>query len=165
MPTFLLKTEPSEYSFADLAREKRCVWSGVANPQALATLRTVAKGDEVLFYHTGDVRAIVGLARVVRGAYPDPDRPEKTNEGLPKFAVVDLAPVRAASSEVTLAMIKQIATRGETPALTPDFPLLKQSRLSVILVPEKTATLLRKLAGLEAAAADALAAPRVSQGT
>ena len=65
MATFLLKTEPSSYSYADLAREKRAVWDGITNNAALAHIRTMRKGDEVFIYHTGDEKAIVGLASVM----------------------------------------------------------------------------------------------------
>jgi len=60
---WLLKTEPEEYSFDDLIRDKKTVWDGVANPLALKHLRAIRKGDELLIYHTGNVRAAVGLAK------------------------------------------------------------------------------------------------------
>src|SRR5689334_11121065 len=105
MATFIFKTEPSTYSFADLVREKRAVWDGITNNAALAYLRTVAKGDEVLVYHTGDEKAIVGLARATAAAREDPKKPGKNAAGAPKFAVVDLAPVRPALRPVGLAQI------------------------------------------------------------
>ena len=72
MATFLLKTEPSEFSFDDLVRSRKAVWDGITNNAALAALRRAGTGDEALIYHTGDIKAIVGLARVTRGAYEDP---------------------------------------------------------------------------------------------
>ncbi len=141
MATYLFKTEPSEYSFADLVREKRCVWSGVTNNAALLQLRLVRKGDEVLIYHTGDERAIVGLGRAASDAYEDPKRPGRNDKGEPKFAVVDLVPVRAAKVPVTLAAIKADPRFAE-------FPLVVQGRLSAMAVAAAFDSPLRLLAGL-----------------
>ena len=82
---WLLKTEPSTYGYDDLEREGRAVWDGVANPVALRNLRAMKEGDRVVVYHTGDEKAAVGLAEVVRAAYPDP------KAGDPKLVVVDLS--------------------------------------------------------------------------
>ncbi len=153
MPTFLFKTEPSEYSFSDLVRDKRATWSGVKNAAALLHLRTCSAGDEVLIYHTGDEKAIVGLARVVRGAYSDPSIAEASvtpptkaakshaAAGGPKWAVVDLAPLRAAKAPVPLARIK-------ADARFKDLGLVRQSRLSVMPVPPALNRILREWAGL-----------------
>lgn len=141
MAMFLLKTEPSEYSYSDLVREKRCVWSGVSNPGALIALRAIRKGDEIFVYHTGNERAIVGLAKAASNPYEDPGRPGTTDEGKPKFAVVDLSPGKPAKSPVTLAKIKD-DTRFAT------FGLVKQSRLSAMPVPEALAKVLREWMGL-----------------
>lgn len=155
LPTFLLKTEPSEYSYADLQRDKRTTWSGVKNAAALIHLRTCATGDEVLIYHTGDEKAIVGLAKVVRGAYEDPSRisaaspvaAEPTSKSLsakaggPKWAVIDLVPLRAATTPVTLACIKADVRFKE-------FARVRQSRLSVMPVPSTLSRVLRDWAGL-----------------
>jgi predicted RNA-binding protein with PUA-like domain len=141
MATFIFKTEPSTYSFADLVREKRAVWDGITNNAALGHLRTAVKGDEVLVYHTGDGKAIVGLARVAGAVREDPKHPGTNTAGAPKFAVVDLVPVRAVPSPVTLAQIradKRFASLG----------LVRQSRLSVVPVPPEMDGPLRKLAGL-----------------
>lgn len=138
---FLLKTEPSEYSFDDLRREKRCVWSGVSNPAALIALRSIKKGDLAFIYHTGDEKAVVGLARALSAAYQDPDRPGLNDRGEPKFAVVDLAPVKAAPTPLTLAAMKADKRFA-------DFALLKQSRLSAMPVPADLAALITSLAGL-----------------
>jgi len=72
MARFLVKTEPSTYSFADLQRDKRTVWDGVSNPVALRNLATIRRGDTVVVYHTGDEKQAVGLAVAVSDAYPDP---------------------------------------------------------------------------------------------
>jgi predicted RNA-binding protein with PUA-like domain len=97
MSYWLFKTEPDDYSYADLARDQHVVWEGVRNPTALGHLGRVEKGDRVAFYHTGKEKAVVGLAEVTRGAYPDPKL------GNPKRVVVDLKPVRALKAPVPLA--------------------------------------------------------------
>lgn len=122
MAHWLVKTEPSTYSYEDLARQGRAVWDGVANVVALKNLRGMAPGDEVLIYHTGDVKAAVGLARVVSAPYPDP------KAGDAKLVVVDLEPVRPLAHPVTLAAVKA------DPAFA-DFALVRQGRLSVMPVP------------------------------
>ena len=141
MTTFIFKTEPGTYSFDDLVRDRRTVWDGITSNAALAHLRTAAKGDEVLVYHTGDVKAIVGLARITADPREDPAHPGKTAKGEPKFVVVDLAPVRAAKSPLSLAQIK--ADRRFA-----GLALIKQGRLSVVPVPPAMDAALRKLAGL-----------------
>lgn len=143
MATFLLKTEPGTYSFADLVREKRTAWSGVSNPAALIALRSIRKGDEAFIYHTGDEKAVVGLARVRSDPYEDPERPGVNKEGLPKFAVVDIEPVRPAKTALTLGEMK-----GD--ARFKDFELLRLSRLSVMPVPGPIDKLIRKLTGIGA---------------
>jgi predicted RNA-binding protein with PUA-like domain len=141
MTTFLLKTEPSVYSFEQLEREGSCTWDGVANAAALQAIRTMRPGDEVFIYHTADERAIVGLARVTSLPREDPANPGKTPSGEPKFAVIDLEPVKAVRTPVTLAQIKQ------NPAFA-EFALLRQSRLSAMEVPAPLVKILRKSAGL-----------------
>lgn len=141
MATFLFKTEPEEFSFEDLEREKRAVWDGITNNAALAALRAARKGDEVLIYHTGDQRAIVGLARIASDPYEDPAQRGTNAQGEPKFAVVDIAPVRAAKTPVTLAEIKADHRFS-------GFALVKQGRLSVMQVPPSLDRLLRERAGL-----------------
>ena len=118
---WLLKTEPSSYSWAQLERDRRTVWDGVKNALALKHLAAMEKGDDVLVYHTGDEKAVIGLARVVRGAYPDP------KAGDPRMAVVDLEPVRALPRPVTLREM-----RGN--AKLAGFDLLRLPRLSVMPV-------------------------------
>ena len=107
MSVFLLKTEPSTYSYDDLVREKRAVWDGISNPVALRNLGTVKKGDDLLIYHTGDIKAVVGLARAASDAYPDPKAKN------PKQFVVDIEPARALARPVSLATFREDAVLGE----------------------------------------------------
>jgi predicted RNA-binding protein with PUA-like domain len=118
---WILKTEPSEYSFERLAQERRAVWDGVSNPVALRHLREMAVGDHVVIYHTGDQKAAVGLARVARAAYPDP----KAND--PKLVVADIEYVNPLPHPVTLKEIKADPTFAES-------PLVRMGRLSVVPV-------------------------------
>lgn len=137
MATLLLKTEPDEYSFADLVRDGRTSWTGVTNAQARAAMRAAAKGDVALIYHTGGEKRIVGLAKLVSGPHADPD----AEEGDDKSVAFDLAPVKAAKTPVTLAQIK-----GDKRFAA--FALVRQSRLSVMSVPDDLAAILREMAGL-----------------
>jgi predicted RNA-binding protein with PUA-like domain len=116
---WLLKTEPSTYSYDDLEREKTAVWDGVSNPVALRNLAAMQPGDDAIVYHTGGEKAAVGLARVTKAAYPDPKAKDA------KLLVVDLAPVRRLTSPVTLADVKADPTFR-------DSPLVRQGRLSVV---------------------------------
>lgn len=119
MADWLLKTEPSEYSFADLERAGKAVWDGVKNPLALRNLRAMKQGDRVFVYHTGGEKAVVGLAEVVREAYPDP---RKKNA---KLLVVDLRGGKRLPRPVTLAEVKAKAVFATS-------PLVRQGRLSVV---------------------------------
>src|SRR5213594_4364923 len=100
MVRFLVKTEPSTYSFADLQRDRRTVWDGVSNPVALKHLATLRKGDTVVVYHTGAEKQAVGLAVAVSDAYPDPKSKD------PRRLVVDLEAKRPLPRPVTLAQAK-----------------------------------------------------------
>lgn len=131
---WLYKTEPSEFSWADLVRKGGTTWDGVANNQALIYLRQAQAGDRVLLYHTGSVKSIVGLARVTRGPYPDPRKKDE------RLVVVDLEPIRALKEPVSLARIKA------APGLA-SFPLVKISRLSIMPVAPAESTHLLALAG------------------
>ena len=122
MSYWLLKTEPSDYAWPDLLHDKRCVWDGVANALALKHLRTAKKGDQALIYHTGNAKAVVGMAEVVKSAYADPQLNDQ------KLAVIDLKPTRALACPVTLSQMKA------DPAFE-GFDLLRISRLSVVPVP------------------------------
>jgi len=123
MARWLVKTEPGEFAWDDLVREGRTVWDGVRNATALIHLRQFAENDEVLVYHTGKEKQIVGIARVVRGAYADPQADD------PKLVVADLAPVAPLARPVPLRVIKA------DPAFAA-FGLVRISRLSVMPVPE-----------------------------
>ena len=116
---WLLKTEPKAYGYSDLEREGRAVWDGVTNPVALRNLRAMKAGDEVLVYHTGDEKAVVGTARVARTAYADPKR------GDPRLVVVDIEARGRMKTPVTLAEIKALAAFAGS-------PLVRQGRLSVV---------------------------------
>jgi len=116
---WLLKTEPSAYSYEDLEREGRARWDGVTNPAALRNLRALKKGDRVLVYHTGAEKAVVGTAEVVAEAYPDPRYKGGT------LVVVDIEPRGRMGRAVTLAEIKAMPEFAES-------PLVRQGRLSVV---------------------------------
>lgn len=118
---WLFKEEPANYSFDALVKDKRAVWSGVRNPLAQKHLRSVKKGDDIFYYHTGDEKSVVGIARAIGDAYLDPA--DKAG----KAAVVDVAPVKKLARPVTLAEIKA------DPAFK-DFALVRISRLSVMPV-------------------------------
>ncbi|MBU6413092.1 MAG: EVE domain-containing protein [Planctomycetes bacterium] len=138
MATFLFKTEPSEYSFAHLVRDKRCTWTGVSNPAARIALRQVKRGDRILIYHTGDEKAIVAEAKALTNAYADPAQPGLNDRGEVNFPVVDLAPVKLWATPITLAAIK-------SDARLKDFGLVKQSRLSVMPVSPQQEVVLNAL--------------------
>ena len=123
MPGYwILKTDADTYDFDQLARERRTVWDGVSNALALKHIRSMAKGDQVLIYHSGDEKALVGLARVASAPYPDP------KAGDPKLTVVDIEAGERLRSPVTLAAVK-------ADPVFADLGLVRMSRLSVIPVP------------------------------
>jgi predicted RNA-binding protein with PUA-like domain len=132
MAFWLLKTEPSRYAFADLERDRRTRWDGVTNAQAQSNLRAMREGDGVAIYHSGD-RESVGLARVARGAYPDPgDRSGRR-------VAVDVAVVAALPGPVGLGALR------DEPAFAGS-PLLRQGRLSVVPLTAPQWKALRRLA-------------------
>jgi len=100
MNHWILKTEPGTYSFDDLLRDKVTRWDGVSAPAALNSLRAMKEGDAAFIYHTGDVKAIVGLARIASAPYADPKLDD------PKRTVIDVAAVRPLVSAVPLSAIK-----------------------------------------------------------
>lgn len=122
MAYWILKTEPSAYSFDDLVREGRTVWDGVKNPVALRNIGQMKSGDEVLIYHTGKEKAVVGRAGVAGAPYPDPNKKDA------RLLVVPLVAGAALPRPVTLAQIK-----GD-PAFK-DLALVRQGRLSVAPAP------------------------------
>ena len=134
MARFLVKTEPSAYSFADLRRDGRAVWDGVSNPVALKHLATIRKDDTVVVYHTGDEKQAIGLAVAASDAYPDPKLKD------PKRVVVDLTPDRALPKPVTLAVVKADAVLKTS-------DLARLPRLSVMPLSEAQFQRLLRLAG------------------
>lgn len=116
---WLLKTEPSEYGYADLEREGRATWDGVRNPVALKNMRAMKVADRVFVYHTGGEKAAVGLAEVVRAAYPDPRAKD------PRLVVVDIKPTGRLARPVGLAELKGLEVFKSS-------PLVRQGRLSVV---------------------------------
>ncbi len=119
---WILKTDADTYAFDQLARERRAVWDGVSNSLALKHIRSMRKGDQALIYHSGDEKALVGLARIASDPYPDP------KAGDPRLAVVDVEAGERLARPVTLAAVKA------DPAFA-DLGLVRMSRLSVIPVP------------------------------
>jgi predicted RNA-binding protein with PUA-like domain len=117
MAAWLLKTEPSTYSFGDLAKADRAVWDGVKNPTALQHLRAMKVGDRAVIYHTGEERAAVGLAKVASAPRPDPKNA--------KLTVVELAADARLGRPVTLAELK-------AEPLFKKSPLVTMGRLSVL---------------------------------
>ena len=116
MNYWLLKTEPETFSWDDLARDKKTGWDGVRNFQARSHLKAMKKGDLAFVYHTGDEKAVVGIAKIAKENYPDP----KDNE----WVAVEIAPVNKLKNPVGLAQIK--ADKRFTSMV-----LVKASRLSV----------------------------------
>jgi predicted RNA-binding protein with PUA-like domain len=123
MNYWLVKSEPEAYSWDTFRKEKRTAWTGVRNFQARKNLRTMKRGERVLFYHSVSDKQIVGVAHVEKEAYPD----ATASEG--DWSCVDLVPAEALPRPVTLEEIK-------SDKLLRDMPLVKQSRLSVTPVTE-----------------------------
>ena len=120
---WLFKEEPTHYSFDDLVRDGKTSWTGVKNPLAQKHLRAVKKGDRIFYYHTGDEKAVVGIARAMGAAYPDPA--DKSG----KLYAVDVEPVKKLDQPVTLAAVKADKAFAE-------LPLVRMPRLSVMPVPD-----------------------------
>ena len=121
MAQWLVKEEPENYAYDRLERDGKTVWAGVKNPVAQKHLSTIRRGDRIFYYHTGDEKAVVGIAKALGDAYADPA--DKSG----KQSVVDVAPVRKLRRPVTL---KEIKADGAFK----DFPLVRLSRLSVMPV-------------------------------
>jgi predicted RNA-binding protein with PUA-like domain len=100
MAHWLLKTEPDDYSFDNLLKDRKTIWDGVNNNLALKYLRQIKKGDQLLIYHTGSEKAVIGIAVAAGDAYSDP------NGNSPRQAVIDIQPVSPLPRPVTLAAIK-----------------------------------------------------------
>jgi predicted RNA-binding protein with PUA-like domain len=121
---FLFKEEPTHYSYDDLVRDGKTSWTGVKNPLAQKHLRSVKKGDQIFFYHTGDEKSVVGVIRAAGNAYPDPS--DKSG----KLYAVDVEPVKKLKAAVTLASIKADKKFAS-------FPLTRLPRLSVMPVSDE----------------------------
>ncbi len=119
---WLVKTEPETFAWGTLVRDGRACWDGVRSFSARNHLRAMRSGDSVLVYHSGAERAVVGLARVLREAYPDPTSDDE------RWSAIDLVPLRALRRPVALAEIKAEAAFQA-------LPLVRQPRLSVMPVP------------------------------
>ena len=119
MNYWLVKSEPVKYPWSQLVKDKKTFWDGVRNYQARNNLRTMKKGDLVLFYHSNEGMEIVGIAKVAKEHYQDPTTDDKN------WVVVDLAPHKALKKPVTLVQIKADKTLQ-------NIGLIKQSRLSVM---------------------------------
>jgi predicted RNA-binding protein with PUA-like domain len=129
MTYFLAKTDPETYSIDQLEKEKRTVWDGVNNPQAVRAIREMRPGDKVFIYHSGGLSAVVGLAKVMKEGRDDPKNP--------KSAVADFEFLGRIDPPVTLAEIKQSK-------LFDDWALVRQGRLSTMAAPEKFVEWIRK---------------------
>jgi predicted RNA-binding protein with PUA-like domain len=116
MNYWLVKTEPETYSWDDLVNDKKTVWDGVRNFQARSHLKKMEKDDQVFIYHTGDVKAVIGIAGVLKSGYPEPTDNE--------WIAVDLAPIKKLKNPVTLAQIKADKRLS-------DMVLVRAARLSV----------------------------------
>jgi predicted RNA-binding protein with PUA-like domain len=137
MRYWLLKSEPSAYSWEKLVKDGRTNWSGVRNFQAANNLKAMKNGDRAFFYHSNEGLDIVGIVEIVKEAYPDPS----DKQG--RFVMVDVRPLQPVKHPVTLAAIKA------EPKLA-DLALVKQSRLSVVPVAAEEWRLICKMAGVPA---------------
>ena len=132
---WLFKEEPGNYNYDELVRDGKTTWTGVRNPLAQKHLRSVAKGDRIFFYHTGNEKSVVGVMKALAPAYPDPA--DKSG----KLYAVDVAPVKKLSQPVTLASIK-------ADKFFANFALVRMSRLSVMPVDEEQWARIEKMAGI-----------------
>ena len=130
---WLFKEEPTHYSYDELVKDKKTMWSGVKNPLAQKHLRSVKKDDRIFYYHTGDEKSVVGVAKALDDAYTDP------GDKAGKAAVVDVGPVKKLARPVALAEIK-------ADSAFKDFALVRISRLSVMPVTDAEWTRIEALA-------------------
>jgi predicted RNA-binding protein with PUA-like domain len=131
---WLVKEEPTHYGFDALVKDKKAVWSGVRNALAQKHLRAIKKGDRVFYYHAGDEKAVVGIAKALSGPYADPE------DASGKYVAVDIAPVKRLPRPVTLAEIK-------ADAAFKNFPLVRIARLSVMPVTDAEWARIEGMAG------------------
>jgi len=136
MNYWLVKSEPSTYSWDQFVKDKKTSWDGVRNYGARNNLRSMKKGDEVLYYHSNEGMEIVGIAKVVRESYQDPTTEDKN------WVVVDLKPLKKLKNAVTLAEIKNDSTLS-------NMELVRISRLSVQKVNPVEWSKIMKLAGMK----------------
>lgn len=134
MAHWLLKSEPSDYSYADLESDGRARWDGVRNAVALKHMRRVRKGDEAFFYHTGSERAIVAIVDIESDPYPDPEAGDE------KIVVFDIVPGRRLNDPVPLSAIKESGSFD-------DWELVRIPRLSVMPVPDTTWAAIQDMVG------------------
>ena len=146
---YLVKSEPSVYSFEQLCRDGQTRWDGVRNYEARNNLRAMRVGDRLLYYHSNEGKQIVGVARVVKAAYPDPTAPGED------WSVVEVAPVVALSQPVTLATVKAEPRLAE-------MALVRKSRISVVPVTAAEFALVLRLGATKLPGA---AAPRPKAAT
>lgn len=132
MAHWLIKSEPTVYSWDQFVKDKRTSWTGVRNAQAAINLKAMKSGDLCFFYHSNEGKEIVGIAKVVRSAYPDP------TDAAGKAVTVDVAPVEPVMPPVTLAALKAEPKFKE-------FGLVRQSRLSVVPVSDEHWKLIKKM--------------------
>jgi len=137
MAHWLMKSEPSAFSWDDLTKKKSEPWNGVRNYQANNNMKAMKKGDRAFFYHSVDEKCIVGVAEIVKEHYPDPT--DETG----RFGMVDVKAVMPVKKPVTLADIK-----GDERFA--DFLLIRQSRLSVVPVSDAHWKMLCQMAGIKA---------------
>jgi predicted RNA-binding protein with PUA-like domain len=131
---WILKSEPSSYSYDQLEHDRKTVWDGVKNPLALKHIRAMHQGDEALIYHTGKEKALVGMAKVVSEPYPDPAASD------PKLVVVDIRAARRLAQAVPLAAVKAEKSLA-------DLALVRMGRLSVMPATRTQWKCLLKMAG------------------
>ena len=136
MAFWLLKTEPSVYSYSDLERDKKTCWDGVTSPAGLFHIRMIKKGDIAFIYHTGDEKQVVGICEIVSNPYPD------TKEKNPKIVVFDVKPKRRLNKTVTLVQLK-------ADKRFKDSRIVNEGRLSVQPMPENLWNEILKMAGME----------------
>jgi len=136
MNYWLVKSEPFKYSWEQFMKDGKTFWDGVRNYQARNNMKAMKKGDQVLFYHSNEGLAVVGIAKVAKESYQDPTTPD------PNWVVVDLQPVKAFKEPVTLAQMKA-EKRLE------NFQLVRQGRLSVCAVTEDEFNTILEMGGMK----------------
>jgi len=136
MNHWLLKSEPSTYSWQDLVKDGSTKWDGVRNNQAALNLKAMKKGDRAFFYHSGDERSVVGICEISREAYPDP------SDEAGRFVMVNVKALQATKRPVSLSDIKAEARLS-------DIGLLRQSRLSVVPISQAHWRVICEMAGVK----------------